>query len=126
MNDRIKMLRMKTYLLDELSAIDNGKYDHYYKIFFINEGVNTDTGGYSWGEKYVVCFESVKKLDMLPVHEVLHSLGLAHTFDAFSHNTWFSHRFCTTDNVMDYTQSCRVVTTKSLFHWQWQVINKNM
>ena len=121
-----KRQKMKDYLLDELSCIDNNKYKNYYKVFFIDEGVNASVAGYSRGEKYVVCFNRVKDFDMLPVHEVLHSLELAHPFDAYSRNTLFTHHFCTTDNIMDYTQPFGVAETRTLFHWQWQIINSKI
>ena len=49
-------------------------------------------------------------------HEVLHSIGLDHTFEKNSDD--FIYRGQQTDNVMDYQNN-----GVALYQWQWKLIN---
>ncbi|WP_172918454.1 hypothetical protein [Capnocytophaga canis] len=57
-------------------------------------------------------------LDTTPVHELLHCLGLLHTFDP---NAKYVFERGKTDNLMDYS----VITNTSSF-WQWKKVNKEI
>ena len=57
-------------------------------------------------------------LDTTPVHELLHCLGLLHTFDP---NAKYVFEKGKTDNLMDYS----VITNTSSF-WQWKKVNKEI
>ena len=58
-------------------------------------------------------------------------LELPHTFDGYSSNTKFTYEHETTDNIMDYSHNIVLQRTpdlvyfqrKSLYHWQWQILN---
>lgn len=114
--DTTRSWNMRTYLENKRDK----KYDHYYKIYCFDEGEET-SNGYSWGYKYTVVFNTANT--ETGIHELLHSLELAHPFDAYSHNTPFSYEFIKTDNIMDYGHWVAGLTRKSLFHWHWQIIN---
>ena len=125
--DKKKNKDMKVFLLDKLRADYAGKYEHYYKIFLFEEKENSTTAGYSYGEKYIICFKSLSTNDGLVTHELLHGLELAHPFDGASRNTHFSYEFARTDNIMDYSAGqYKGLNAKTLFHWQWQIINSKI
>ena len=90
----------------------------YYKLFVIKDK-ESGSGGYSFSpkEKYSLLFFHQRIEDS--VHEILHVLGLPHTFDGFNRNAMFTYQALMTNNVMDYTpnKAC------SLEQWQWQLIN---
>ena len=83
----------------------------------IEEGENN---GYSWDTKHTVVFSTAN--NETASHELLHSLGLWHTFDGFSKNAPFTYKFQTTDNIMDYTHLISK-TRKTLLYWHWQILN---
>lgn len=98
------------------------KYEHYFKIFFIPDrcpGLN----GFSSGDKFTVCFSTA--LAETPSHELLHSLGLPHTFDGSTSRAKYIYQDGKTDNIMDYSHFVGV-SRHSLFHWQWKAININL
>ncbi|NDV64658.1 hypothetical protein D0T60_05320 [Bacteroides sp. 224] len=122
--DEKKFEDMKVFLLDKLRADYAGKYEHYYKIFLFEEDLNESTAGYSYGEKYIVCFKAINTDNNLAAHELLHGLELAHPFDGASRNTPFTYKYATTDNIMDYSDTEPPnPNVKCLYHWQWQIIN---
>lgn len=101
------------------------KYEHYFKIFFIPDP-HQSLNGFSSGrrEKFTVCFYDALK--ETPVHELLHSLGLPHTFDGSTSRAKYVYEDGMTDNLMDYShQNSPYGSTprQSLFHWQWQSLN---
>ena len=58
------------------------------------------------------------------IHELLHALELAHTFDGYSPNTKFTYQYQTTANIMDYSHlRPHSVDPVFIYHWQWQIIN---
>jgi len=115
---------LKKLLLQRLRDKYHGQYEYYYKIFFFMEDPSDNTAGYSRGAKFTVCFKSISNDDALAVHELLHSLELPHTFDGYSSNTKFTYEFIKTDNIMDYADVYPPhPIPKSLYHWQWQIIN---
>ncbi|WP_411812201.1 hypothetical protein ACLB9Y_03070 [Chryseobacterium scophthalmum] len=81
------------------------------------------SGGFSaGGEAYdinsdnALVFEYASRKTTCLVHELLHALGLYHTFDNDSLFTFPK----VTENIMDYTNP-RYAT----FKWQWDIIRKN-
>ena len=119
--DNDKRVKLKALLTDRLDK----KYTDYYKLFYINEKENR-AGGYRRGYKYTVCFNPSMNNEG-PIHELLHALELDHTFDGYSSNTLFTYEKSYTDNIMDYAdddlQKITNHKNKSLYHWQWQIIN---
>ncbi|MEK7739926.1 MAG: hypothetical protein AAB326_07845 [Pseudomonadota bacterium] len=70
------------------------------------------------------------------IHELCHTLGLAHTFsDSFGINRLSFHKFPQgyVDNLMDYPHNKREYTNKyilnnkflNLFKWQWDIVRKD-
>ncbi|MCU4419304.1 zinc metalloprotease [Acinetobacter bereziniae] len=70
------------------------------------------------------------------IHELCHTLGLAHTFsDSFGFNRLSFHRFPQgyVDNLMDYPHNKREYTNNyilnkkflNLFKWQWDIVRKD-
>ena len=114
-DDDIRSGNLKTYL----ENLRDSKYDHYYKIYFFDER-EPSSSGYSWGYKYTVCFNTANP--ETGIHELLHALELAHTFDGYSRNTKFTYQYQTTANIMDYSHLINV-TRRYLYHWQWQILN---
>lgn len=99
------------------------KYEHYFKIFFIPDR-HQRLNGFSSGsrEKFTVCFYDA--LSETPAHELLHSLGLPHTFDGSTSRAKYVYEDGMTDNLMDYSHHNNPSTPRqSLFHWQWQSLN---
>ena len=113
-----------------------GKKD-IYTIFFLDEYcippnapevITSGIGGYSplpLGKvSEVICFKS-KEHDETVIHELLHALGLTHTFDGKSSEAKYTYQGLTTDNLMDYSHHVNI-ERNSLFLWQWQRINKKI
>lgn len=87
------------------------------------DGGIAEQNGYSCG-KYV-CIDKDSGIDV-PTHEVLHSLGLVHTFENYNHNnsvSRFTYRYGHTDNIMDY---CHLKGIKPVSLWQWQWVRARM
>lgn len=75
--------------------------------------------GKSWGTSSVFFFKN-KKDDVTPAHEILHSLGVPHSFDEKSQ---YQFRKEMTSNIMDYSE-----IRKSLWFWQkkYHIINSKL
>ncbi len=76
-----------------------------------------------------VCFGGHE--ETTPIHELLHNLGLPHTFDGISPNAKYTYEDGKTDNLMDYPTPImagaqKKVSLKSLFEWQWETINQKI
>ena len=56
------------------------------------------------------------------VHELLHAMGIEHTFD---NNSKFTFEQNTTDNIMDYSHQVGIDRI-STFKWQWQIAKSNV
>lgn len=111
------------------------RYDHYYRVYFISEVIKLDRGNYLLGQAdnipaktvYVlnlqatakaagVDFESVKTT---ATHELLHAIGLYHTFDNDSPITIKKFE---TDNIMDYYSPLTNIIAKQIYKWQWDIL----
>ena len=119
-------------------AITN-TYDKDIKLFIFDEegGRNDDIGvydrkigGYSSGN-FTVCFsDNSNNAPTVPAHEVLHSLGLPHSFNAeevkvnnpkLGNNAKYTYQPLMTDNIMDYSTIDKV----SLWEWQVEIVRNN-
>ncbi|WP_291131740.1 hypothetical protein [Flavobacterium sp. UBA7682] len=134
------------YLKEKLKTRDGDIYGSFMTIFFINTpgGIrnpnNTTTvlGGYSSGiGSDIVVFRLNANNRTTVSHEVLHSLGVPHTFDKTSDESLFVYKGYGTENIMDYTDPAPpapstpiqtpVISPKhSTFHWQWLLARKNI
>lgn len=106
-------------------------YKDYYKIFCFKREAKKKRNGifiHTLGvaeDKSDICFifDDFKTDDETIAHELLHCLGLDHTFENSSPYTFRKYH---TDNVMDYVgegeEKCFEKTNTSSF-WQWKKIN---
>ncbi len=99
----------------------NDIYKDYYRLYMLPDGtlngVAEDIGG---NAKVVVVYQN--RNDSTAPHELMHAMGLYHTFDNDGKFTYKLHK---TDNIMDYTHQVgksRFSTNK----WQWKILNSNM
>ena len=128
------------YLNEKLISKKGNKYNNYIKVYYFgSEGGNINAGGsfeglagYSQpGENTTVLF---KRYDLIATtaHEVLHSMGLDHTFEnkniiptgmtkTNAPNGKYTFQFATTDNILDYSNQ-NWIDRKSLMEWQWEII----
>ena len=90
------------------------KYNDYYKIFLVGERSEKYEGFTDVRNKYSFCLLNAD--ERTAAHEVLHSIGLDHTFEKNSDD--FIYKGEQTDNVMDYLNK-----GVALYQWQWKLIN---
>ncbi|MBK7040905.1 MAG: hypothetical protein IPH46_10675 [Bacteroidetes bacterium] len=130
---------MHTYLYEKLKAelkaknpAEENKYNNHFKVFYFNEsggyiksdGLYYGLNGYSLGKFIVITPDSN---DGTASHELLHSLGLPHTFTGDKNEAKYTYYYATTENIMDYTHhkagssNARCATYK----WQWEIANAN-
>lgn len=128
------------YLNEKLTAQEGNKYNNYIKVYYFgSEGGNINTNGnfeglagYSQpGENTTILF---RRYDVIATtaHEVLHSMGLDHTFESKNiiptgmtktnaPNGKYTFKFAITDNILDYSHR-NWIDRKSLMEWQWEII----
>jgi len=92
------------------------KYDCFTTKSIFFEEKDMSSNGYSWGYKYTVCFNTANS--GTGVHELLHALELAHTFDGYSPNTKFTYEYMKTDNIMDYSHGIVLQTSPNIVYFQ--------
>jgi hypothetical protein len=112
------------YLNSELNKYDN-KYNSYFKIYSIGESRITGSAGFTvLGTKASILFQGHPKTTH--AHELLHSLGLPHTFVAkeIKPNAEFTYKAKKTDNIMDYSHTASIERI-STFYWQWKIMFEN-
>lgn len=58
----------------------------------------------------------------------LHSMGLAHTFTNkyTDPKALFTYMYQMTDNLMDYAEYESKNKRRSLYYWQWKIINNSI
>lgn len=118
-------------------SVVGNRYDTFYRVYFISEVIQLSNGSYLLGQaqdipsKTVfvlnlkdtattagVSFESVKTT---ATHELLHAIGLYHTFDNDSPLTFKKFN---TDNIMDYYSQATDIVAKQTYKWQWDLLKK--
>ncbi|WP_347218199.1 hypothetical protein [Chryseobacterium sp.] len=106
----------------------NEAYRDYYRVFMLPtslglNGIAEDVGNV----KTVVAFQN--RNDSSTAHEILHAMGLYHTFD---NDSPYTFKIYNTDNIMDYTHQTKNPKTKvwksrfSTNKFQWKKINKDI
>lgn len=71
-----------------------------------------------WKNKKVVVVNQNRNDSTAP-HELMHTMGLYHTFD---NDGLFTYKFRNTDNIMDYTHQIKKKRF-SVNRWQWKILN---
>lgn len=118
-----KNRELEDFLEKKMLSNYNDDYKYYFKIFFIpDEHMRLNGFSSKTRDRFTVCFFSA--LSETPVHELLHALGLPHTFDGSTSRAKYVYEDNKTNNLMDYSHLCiPSISRRSLFHWQWQAIN---
>ncbi len=109
--------------LDELffEIKGNSKYENYYRVYMLPNSL--DLNGVAEGignTKVVAVFQN--RNNSSTSHELLHAMGLYHTFD---NNSDYTFQLNHTDNIMDYTHhkgKKRFSTNK----FQWEILNSGI
>ena len=113
----LKGMNMRTFenhILKFYNEKFKDKYNDYYKIFLVGERSEKYKGFTEVWNKYSFCLLNAD--ERTAAHEVLHSIGLDHTFEKNSDD--FIYEGQQTDNVMDYQNK-----GVALYQWQWKLIN---
>ncbi|WP_066756684.1 type VI secretion system Vgr family protein [Chryseobacterium glaciei] len=116
------------------------EYTNYIKVYYLGstggnikiDGIFEALSGYSQpGEKTTILFNGYDT-NATTAHEVLHAMGLDHTFESKNiipsgmsrtnaPNGKYTFRYAVTDNILDYSHRVGI-TRKSLMEWQWEII----
>lgn len=102
-------------------------YKNYYRIYMLKGAdiaLNGEAADINEPNSSVVVFDRSKngRTKSTMAHELLHAMGLYHTFD---NNSPYTFKLYKTDNIMDYTHKIkkdRFSTNK----FQWTKINTNL
>jgi len=106
-------------ILKYLNSKLDSKYKNYFKVYSIDETCR-EAIGFSV-DKTNACIVFRGHYDDTVPHELLHAMGLEHTFCAKENfpNAKYTYKAKTTDNVMDYSDLVGIST----FCWQWKIMN---
>jgi len=122
---------LKEYLEEKFKDKYGNKYDSYFKVFFIDDiypswkagSISGYTNGFSYfNTTFTVQFNTHSKETV--AHELMHALGLAHTFDG-NPPAKFTYEAYKTNNLMDYCHH-KGIPRMSVFKWQWKVLNSKI
>lgn len=101
---------------------ENDKYKSYFRIYMMSKGdlngIAADVGN---NAKSVVVYSNRNRSTM--PHEIMHALGLYHTFD---NDGLFTYKLHNTDNIMDYTHQVLGKERFSTNKWQWKILNSGI
>ena len=97
-------------------------YKDYYRLYMLpdNQTLNGMAEDIGNNVRTVVVYQG--RNDSTAPHELMHAMGLYHTFD---NDGLFTYKFLNTDNIMDYTHQ----TGKQRFSinkWQWKILNSKI
>ena len=115
----------------------NSKYADYYKIFFFGERGGrmspsgyVGLGGHATGIPSKSAIMYSNPMAFFVTHELLHAIGLHHSFD---NNSQYTFPIGYTENIMDYSHvvqndpaggSTALKTQVATWKWQWETIQK--
>ncbi|MEP7279636.1 MAG: hypothetical protein ABI813_13385 [Bacteroidota bacterium] len=111
------------YLETKFAAAVPG-YDAWFKVFFFDED-----GGYMNGGNYQGlngCAKAIPSKSVVlynghntstTTHELLHAVGLYHTFD---NSGQFTYKIGETENIMDYSHQSTYGSKNRIATWKWQ------
>ncbi len=105
----------------------NEIYKDHYRLYMMSNGTINGEAEAIGNAKTVVVFQG--RNDSTAPHELMHAMGLYHTFDNDGKFTYKLHK---TDNIMDYTHQTKNLKTGkqnerfSTNKWQWKILNKKM
>jgi len=92
-------------------------YSNHYKVYFIDEdngyGIAYDIGGST--HSVIVYRDGFK--DTTVAHEILHVMGLWHSFSEKGEFTFERYK---TDSIMDYSDISPINKLPVISTWQWQ------
>ena len=94
----------------------NASYRNHYRVYMLPDGTLNGVAEGIGNTKVVVVFQG--RNDSTSPHELLHAMGVHHTFD---NNGLYTYKYRNTDNIMDYTHQLgeqRFSTNR----WQWNII----
>lgn len=110
----------------KLDSEYKNKYKDYYKIYIFGEngdGLNGIAEGLGGVKSAIVFPGRTGDISMATsCHELLHAIGLYHTFDNDSKFTFKRDKI---DNVMDYSHWSGIPRS-STTHWQWQKLQQQL
>jgi hypothetical protein len=78
---------------------------------------------FDFGSKYIMLYEGFDSHNKTVVHEILHCLGLRHSFDKNAKHKFKAYQ---TDNFMDYVYGEENDNRTSLWKWQWDELRKKL
>lgn len=100
----------------------NDVYKSYFRIYMMTNGdlngIAADVGN---NAKSVVVYQGRNRSTM--PHEIMHALGLYHSFD---NNGYLTYKLHHTDNIMDYTHQVPGKERFSTNKWQWIILNSGI
>ncbi|EKT3967183.1 hypothetical protein NTJ12_002265 [Flavobacterium psychrophilum] len=98
---------------------ENDIYKNHYRVFMLpaSEKLNGMAEDIGKNAKAVVVYQN--RNDSTTPHELMHAMGLYHTFD---NNGLFTYKIRNTDNIMDYTHQIGKKRF-SVNRWQWKILN---
>ena len=99
--------------------IKNKIYKNHYRVYMLPpseklNGMAEDVGN---NAKVVVVYQG--RNDSTSPHELMHAMGLYHTFD---NDGLYTYKLQNTDNIMDYTHQIGK-SRFSVNRWQWKILN---
>lgn len=116
-------------------SIVGNRYDGFYKVYFSSEVILQADGSYLLGQAEDIPSKTVFVLNLkdtaasagidfecvktTATHELLHAIGLFHTFDNDSPLTFKKYN---TDNIMDYYSPSTNIIAKQTYKWQWDIL----
>jgi hypothetical protein len=125
-NGQVKTHELHKYLNEKIHS-KNDKYRDYFKIYVFGSssgglnGIAEDVGHVKSAIVFPGRLTSDPSLGS-SVHEMLHAIGLYHTFD---NDSAFTFERAVLDNVMDYSH-WNHINRISTTHWQWRLLQSRL
>ena len=111
------------------------KYSKHYKVFFLGEaggrmsnGRIKGLGGHANGINSKECVMYSNPMPFFVAHELMHCMGLHHSFD---NNSLHTFKIGQTENIMDYSHVPTYATPNgtltqiSTWKWQWDILKNS-